>query len=117
MPLFKYFLYVGSALSLLLFALSVYLEPPAARVHADPPSAKSPEVYRPTPAPPTVPDVQELRVGQTPESSTVNARSNERAKIARTKHRKQGAQVAGRRVAPDRTFAYFPQRRFLFYWR
>ena len=116
MPLFKYFLYVGSALSLLMFAWSVYLEPPAAKVQADPPSAKVPEVYRPTPPPPIIPDVQQLRVGQMPEPSTANPGSNQGAKIARTKQ-KQRTQVARRRVAPDRTFAYFPQRPFFFVWR
>ena len=118
MPLFQYFLYVGSALSLLLLAWSVYLEPPAATVQADPPSAKSPEVYRPTPAPPIVPEVHELRVGQTLEPSAVNARSNERAKIARAKHKKRGTQMARRSVAHDRSFAYFPQRSIFFFgWR
>jgi len=115
MPLIKYFLYVGSALSLLLLAWSVYLEPPAAKVQADRPSAKFPEVYRPTPAPPI--EVQQLRVGQTPEPSAANPRSHAGAKIARAKHRKQATQMARRRVAPDRTFAYFPHRTFFFSWR
>src|SRR5262245_23308924 len=115
MPLFKYFLYVGSALSLLFFAWSVYLEPPAAEV--DRPSVKSPGVFRPTPAPPTVPDGEQQRIGQTPAPSSASPRSNERGKIARTKQKKQGTQVARRRGAPDRTFAYFPQRPFFFVWR
>jgi hypothetical protein len=115
MPLIKYFLYVGSALSLLLLAWSIYLEPPAAKVQSDRPSAKFPEVYQPTPAPPI--EVQQLRVGQTPEPSAANPRSYAGAKIARTKHKKQATQVARRRVAPDRTFAYFPQRPFFFRWR
>jgi hypothetical protein len=111
----KYFLYVGSALSLLLFAWSVYLEPPAAKVQASPPSANSPEVFRPTPAPPI--EAQQQPIGETPELSTANVRSNDSAKIARAKQKKRRTQVARRPAAPDRSFAYFPQRQFFFDWR
>ena len=113
MPLFKYFLYVGSALSLLLFALSVYLEPPTNEAQATPPPV--PEAFRPTPAPPIPPEL--LRVGQAPEPSTAKVRSNEGAKMARNKQKKPRTQVARRPAAPDRSFAYFPQRPFFFYWR
>jgi hypothetical protein len=113
--IFKYFLWVGSALSLLLFAWSVYLEPPPAKVQATPPSANSPEVFRPTPAPPIV--EAEQPVGETPELSTANARSNEGAKIAHAKQKKRRTQVARRPATPDRSFAYYPQRPFFFDWR
>jgi len=113
MPLIKYFLYVGSLLSLLLFALSVYLEPPTNKAQAIPPP-RLPEVFRPTPAPPIV-EAKRLRVRGT--VSTANARSSQVAKIAPAKQKKQGTQVARRRVAPDRTFAYFPRRPFFFVWR
>src|SRR5882672_8298146 len=116
MLIFKYFLYVGSLLSVLLFAWSVYLEPPAAKVRASPPSANSPEVFRPTPAPPIV-EAELQPVGETPELSTANARSNDSAKIARAKQKKRRTQVARRPAAPERSFAYFPQRQFFFDWR
>jgi len=116
MLIFKYFLYVGSLLSVLLFAWSVYLEPPAAKVQASSPSVKSPDVFRPTPAPPIV-EVDQRPVGETPELSTANARSNEGAKIARAKQKKRRTQMARRPAAPDRSFAYFPQRPFFFDWR
>ena len=116
MLLFKYFLYVGSPLSLLLFAWSVYLEPPAAKVQASPPSVKSPDVFRPTPAPPIV-EAEQQPVGETPELSMANAKSNDSAKIARTKQKKRRTQVARRPATPDRSFAYFPQRPFFFEWR
>jgi len=115
MPLIQYFLYVGSALSLLLLGLSVYLEPPGSGVQASPPSVNVPGVFRPTPAPPIAEG--QLAAGTMPERSTTHARSNERAKISRAKQKKQGTQVARRRVAPDRTFAYFPRRPFFFVWR
>lgn len=114
MPLLKYILYVGSALSLLLFAWSVYLEPPAAKVQADPPSVKSPEVFRPTPAPPIV-EAEQQPVGETPELSAMNGRSSEAVKIARAKQKKRRTQVARRPAAPS--FAYVPQRPFFFDWR
>ena len=114
MPLIQYFLYVGSALSLLLLGLSVYLEPPGSGVQASPPSVNVPGVFRPTPAPPIV-EAKRLRVRGT--VSTANARSSQVAKIAPAKQKKQGTQVARRRVAPDRTFAYFPRRPFFFVWR
>ena len=116
MLVFKYFLYMGSLLSVLLFAWSVYLEPPAAKVQASPPSANSPEVFRPTPAPPIV-EAEQQPVGETPELSMANAKSNDSAKIARTKQKKRRTQVARRPAAPDRSFAYFPQRPFFFDWR
>jgi hypothetical protein len=115
MPLLQYLLYVGSALSVLLFAWSVYLEPPAAKVQTGLPSMKSPEVFRPTPAPPIT--ELELAVGTTPEPLTANSRSSESAKLARAKQKKRRTQVVQRPVAPDRSFAYFPQRPFFFDWR
>jgi hypothetical protein len=116
MLIFKYFLCVGSLLSVLLFAWSVYLEPPAAKVQASPASADSPEVFRPTPAPPIV-EAEQRPIGETPELSAANARSNEGTKIARAKQKKRRTQVARRPVALDRSFAYFPQRPFFFDWR
>ena len=116
MPIFKYVLYVGSLLSLLLFAWSVYLEPPTNKALPIPPP-KLPEVFRPTPAPPIAPEVQQVRVGQTPGRSTAHGRSNEGAKMARAKQKKLRTQVARRPAPPDRSFAYFPQRSFFFDWR
>jgi hypothetical protein len=116
MPIFKYFLCVGSLLSALLFAWSVYLEPPAGDAQATPPPARAPEVFRPTPAPPIV-EAEELAVGD-PGPSTVSGRSHRVAKVAPAK-KKQKTQVARRRVPSDRSFAYFPQTPspFFFGWR
>jgi len=115
MPIFKYFLYVGSLLSLLLLAWSVYLEPPTNKAQTIPPP-KLPEVFRPTPAPPIV-EAKRLRLAGTPRPSTANARSNQVAKVAPAKQKKQRMQTARPRAAPDRSFAYFPQSPFLFGWR
>src|SRR5262245_48647988 len=111
MPIFKYFLYVGPLLSLLLFAWSVHLEPPTNKAQTTPPPVKLPEVFRPTPAPPIV-EVQQLAVGGTLVPSKAHSRSNERAKMARAKQKKPRTQVARRPAAPDRSFAYFPQSPF-----
>ena len=116
MPIVKYFLYVGSSLSLLLFAWSVYLEPPANNAQATPPPATSPEIFRPTAAPPIV-EAEQLAVEVNPGPSTANGRSRHVAKVspAKKKHRTQVA--ARRRESPDRSFAYFPQTPFFFGWR
>ena len=117
MPLLKYFLFVGSLLSLLLFAWSVYLEPPTNKAQATPPPLKLPEVFRPTPAPPIV-EVQQLAVGGTLVPSRARSRSNQVAKVApATQKKKQRIQMARPRAAPNRSFAYFPQSPFFFGWR
>ena len=115
MPIFKYFAYVGSLLSVLLFAWSVYLEPPSNKAQATPPPAKSPEIFRPTPAPPIV-EAEQLAVEATSEPRTSGGGSHHVAKFASAK-KKQRTQVARRRAAPDRSFAYFPQTPFFFGWR
>ena len=115
MPIFKYFLYVGSLLSLLLFAWSVYLEPPSNNAQVTPPPIKLPEVFRPTPAPPIV-EAKRLPVAGTP--STAKAKPTQVAKVVPAKQRKkQRIQVARRPAAPDRSFAYVPQSPFFFGWR
>jgi len=115
MPIFKYVLYVGSLLSLLLFAWSMYLEPPTNSAQAIPPP-KLPEVFRPTPAPPIV-ETKRLRVAGTSRPSATKARSSQVAKVAAAKQKKQRTQVARRPAAPDRSFAYFPQSPSFFGWR
>jgi hypothetical protein len=113
MPIFKYFLYVGSLLSLLLFAWCVYLEPPTSEAQGSPPPPRIPEVFRPTPAPSIVEAEQEPVEG-TP--STSSGRSHHVAKVASAR-KKQRTQVARRRAPPDRSFAYYPQSPFFFGWR
>jgi hypothetical protein len=116
MPIFKYFLCVGSLLSALLFAWSVYLEPPASKAQATPPPARAPEVFRPTPAPPIV-EAEQLAVEETFEPSTSSGRSHHHvAKVAPAK-KKQRTQVARRRAPADRSFAYYPHTPFFFGWR
>lgn len=118
MPIFKYFLYVGSLLSVLLFAWSVYLEPPGDKAQATPPRVKLPEVFRPTPAPPIV-EGKRLRVAEKPGPSAMRGRSNPLVKVAADrKKKKQRVQTAAHpRAVPDRSFAYYPQRPSFFGWR
>ena len=116
MPIFKYFLCVGSLLSVLLFAWSVYLEPPMSKAQGTPPTAELPEVFRPTSAPPIV-EAEQLSAGETVGPPMESGRPHHVTKVARIK-KKQRTNVATRsRTAPDRSFAYFPQRTFLFDWR
>jgi hypothetical protein len=116
MPIFKYFICVGSLLSALLLAWSVYLEPPTSNAQAIPPPARSPDIFRPTPAPP-IAEAEQLAVEGTSEPSTSSGRSHHHlAKVAPAK-KKQRTQVARRRAHPDRSFAYFPQSPFFFGWR
>ena len=116
MPVFKYFLCVGSLLSMLLFAWSTYLEPPGSKVQTTPPPAKLPEVFRPTPAPPIV--EAEMVVEGIPALTMASGRSHHVAKVTPAK-KKQRTQVARRRAPADRSFAYFPQTPspFFFGWR
>jgi hypothetical protein len=115
MPIFRYFLCVGSLLSVLLFAWSAYLEPPSNKAPETPPPAKSPEVFRPTPAPPIV-EAEQLAAEENPVPSTANSRSHHIAKVAPAKKR-QRTHVARTRTHPDRSFAYYPQTPFFFGWR
>jgi hypothetical protein len=116
MPIFKYLVYVGSLLSALLLAWSVYLEPPSTNAQATPPPANSPEIFRPTPAPPIV-EAEQLAVEGTSEPSASIGRSHHHlAKVAPAKKR-QRTHVARTRAHPDRSFAYYPQTPFFFGWR
>jgi hypothetical protein len=113
MPIFKYFLCVGSLLSLLLFAWCVYLEPPTGEAQGSAPPAGMPEVFRPTPAPPIV-EAEQLPVEETPQPTTSSGSSHHVAKVAQAR-KKQRTQLARRRV--PRSFAYYPQSPFFFGWR
>jgi hypothetical protein len=116
MPIFKYFLYVGPLLSVLLFAWSAYLKPPTSKAQETLPPAELPEQFRPTSAPPIV-EAEQLSVGGTAGPSMGSERPHHGARVARSK-KKQRTQVAARpRAAPDRSFAYFPQRPVFFDWR
>src|SRR5215471_4671110 len=111
MPIVKYFLYVGSLLSLLLFAWSVYLEPPTNNAQATPPPATLPEIFRPTPAAPIV-EAEQLTVEENPGPSTANGRSRHVAKVTPAKKKQRTRVAAHRRESRDRSFAYFPQTPF-----
>src|SRR5262249_15482340 len=88
-------------------------EPPASKAQGTPPPAKLPEVFRPTSAPPIV-ETEQLTVEEAAEPSMGGGRPHHVAKVARIK-KKQRTHVAARpRTAPDRSFAYFPQRPFSF---
>jgi hypothetical protein len=116
MPVFKYFFYVGSLLSLLLFAWSVYLQPPTDNAQAIPPPVTSPEIFRPTAAPPIV-EAEQLAVEENPGPSTANGRSRHVAKVTPAKKKQRTRVAARRRESPDRSIAYFPQTPFFFGWR
>ena len=116
MPIFKYFLYVGSLLSVLLLVWSVYLEPPTNKAQATPPPAELPEAFRPTAAPPIV-EAEQLAVEENPGPATANARSRHVAKVTPAKKKQRTQVAARRRPPPDRSFAYFPQTPFIFGWR
>jgi hypothetical protein len=116
MPVFKYFLYVGSLLSLLLFAWSVYLEPPTNNAQATPPPATSPEIFRPTAAPPIV-EAEQLAVEENPGPSMADGRSRHVTKVTPAKKKQRTRVAARRRESPDRSFAYFPQTPSFFGWR
>jgi len=115
MPIFKYFLCVGSLLSLLLFAWGTYLEPPASKAQVNPSPAKPPEVFRPTLAPPIV-EAEQQDTGETAGPIMGSGKSHHVANVATAK-KKRRTQVARRPVAHDRSFAYSPQRSFFFDWR
>jgi hypothetical protein len=116
MPIFKYFLCVGSLLSLLLFAWSVYLQPPTSTSQATPPPATLPEIFRPTAAPPIV-EAEQLAVEGDLGPSTANGSSRHVAKVTPAKKKQRTRVAARRRESPDRSFAYFPQAPFFFGWR
>jgi hypothetical protein len=111
MPILKYFICVGPLLSVLLFAWSTYLDPPTSTAQATPPAANSPEVFRPTPAAPIV-EAEQQSVEETAEPSKGTRRSHHVAKA--TPKKKHRTQIARRRAAPDRSFAYVPASPFLF---
>ena len=115
MPIFKYFLCVGSLLSVLLFAWGTYLEPPTSKAQATPPTERLPEAFRPTPAPAIV-EAEQRSAEETAEPSIRNPRSHHVSKVTPTK-KKQRTQMARPRTAPDRSFAYFPASPFFFGWR
>jgi hypothetical protein len=116
MPIFRYFLYVGSLLSLLLFSWSIYLKPPTNTSQATPPPATLPEIFRPTAAAPIV-EAEQVTVEGNPGPSTANGRSRHVAKVTPAKKKQRTRVAAHRRESPDRSFAYFPQTPFFFGWR
>jgi len=116
MPIVKYFLYVGSLLSLLLFAWSAYLQPSTNDAQATPPPATSPEIFRPNVAPPIV-EAEQLTVEENPGPSTANGSSRHVAKLIPAKKKRRTQVATRRRESSHRSFAYFPQTPFFFGWR
>jgi hypothetical protein len=122
MPLLKFALCVGVALSALLYGWSEYLEPAASKVRTDPPPARNAEVFRPTPAPPiadleTPPPAEEAAMqvaNEKPANVTTLATV---AKVPRAKVRKHKVHVARRPPAPQDSLAYFRSPPFFFGWR
>jgi hypothetical protein len=115
MPVLRYFLYVGTLLLALLYGWSEYLQPAGTKAQAVlPPSNNMALVFRPTPAPP-IADPEPLPSAEASVPRIVNEK--EAAKVAPAKPKKRKAQVARRRVAPERSFAYVPTRQYFFGWR
>jgi hypothetical protein len=116
MPLLKYFLSIGTLLSLLLYGWSEYLEPPVTKTQAGP-AAKAGEVFRPTPAPPIVKTEQPPSV-ETSSSAAIEVQNLAiTTQIQRAKPKKQRVRVARRRATPQDSFAYAPPRPWFFDWR
>jgi hypothetical protein len=119
MPLLKYFLCVGTLLTLLLYGWGEYLEPPATKVRGVPHLANTTGVFRPTPAPPIVEAEQPPSAeAPVPAVAVEFQKSTQTAKVARGKPKKQKVWVARRRAPPQDSFAYAPPRPFSFFdWR
>src|SRR5437016_4782492 len=115
MPLLKYFIRVGTLLSLFLYGLSEYLAPPHTAARGSLPSAIAVEVFRPTPAPPIV------EQAETPAEASPTRVETEQltktAKVARGKPRKQRVHVVRRGENSRDSFAYAPPRPQFFNWR
>jgi len=116
MPLLKYFLSIGTLLSLLLYGWSEYLEAPVAKPQAGP-AANAPEVFRPTSAPPIV-ETDQPPSAETSSDATVEVQKVTRAaKVQRAKPKEQRVRMARRRATPQDSFAYAPPRPLFFNWR
>jgi hypothetical protein len=114
MPLLRYFLSVGTLLSLLVYGWSEYIEPPAAKTRGAPAAAKAVEIFRPTPAPPIVDAEQPSSAETAGPAAADSQRPVEIAKVQRAKPKKQRVWIARRRATPRDTFAYAPPRPFFF---
>jgi hypothetical protein len=117
MPLLKYFLCVGTLLTLLLYGWGEYLQPPATKARGVPHLASTTEVFRPTPAPPIV-EAEQPPSAEATGPAVEFQKPSKTAKVARGKPKKQKVWVARRRAPPQDSFAYAPPRPFSFFdWR
>jgi hypothetical protein len=117
MPLLKYFLCVGTLLTLLLYGWGEYLEPPATKARGVPHLANTTEVFRPTPAPPIV-EAEQPPSAEASGPAVEIQKPTETAKVARAKPKKQKVWVARRRAPPQDSLAYALPRPFSFFdWR
>ena len=116
MPLLKYFLSVGTLLSLFLYGLSEYLEPPHTKSRAGLPPANAVEAFRPTPAPPIIEEA-EARFEEASLAPVETKQLTKTAKVRRAKPRKQRNQVVQRGENSRDNFAYTPSRPLFFNWR
>ncbi len=113
MLVLKYFFYVGTLLSVLLYGWSEYLQPAGTKTQAAPSPAKIVVVFRPTPAPP-VAEAEHRPSGRASEPPVVNETPNKAAAAAPAKSKKRKTQVARQRATAQRSFAYIPPRSFFF---
>jgi hypothetical protein len=113
MPIFKYFLWAGPWVSLLLFGWSEYLEPAGSRAQGVPQPPKTVEVFRPTPAPPIVESGPPLPLQSSPSAEI--EKSMKPSKIARVhphKVKTKVARVPREREMPRDSFAFTPTHPF-----
>jgi hypothetical protein len=120
MHILKFFLFVGPALTALLFAWSAYLEPEPKPAQAATEIVAAPEPFRPTPAPP-VADLEPAAPAVEPAAQQPAAR--ESPPVFREAAAKKGERTKSRKVAKARrnppateSYAYSPQP-FFFGWR
>ena len=118
MPLLKYFLVIGTLLSLLLCAWSEYLTPPEAEIQRTTAPAKTVEVFRPTPAPP-ITEAERPAFAEASEPPVISGEGKGAHQAASAKPRRSKAQAAHRRAAHRDSFAYayLPRPQLFFGWR
>src|SRR4051812_910462 len=106
----KYFAWVGTVLSSLLYGWCEYLGPSAPTMRAGPSPARTAEVFHPTPAPPIAAVEQSQPVeaaAKYTEHEKSSKRTSQTAKIARAQMRKPKTHVGGwQRHIPANSNAY-----------
>jgi hypothetical protein len=118
MPILKFFLFIGPALSLLLFAWSAYLGPVEGPVTVAQPEGYV--VFRPTPPPPLAelgptPEPATAEEAQAATASSAASPAPLPAKTAQAQRRKAKTRIVRRPQPPTDAYAFAP--RPFFDWR